>query len=234
MSSTGDTPARPRGRPRDEALAGRRREQILDAATTVFARHGYRRADVQEIADEVGVGKGTVYRYFSGKAELFLAAVDRGIVELIERLRASMEDTDDAIERIRRGVATYLEYFELHPELPELFIQERAEFRHHRLPLYFQHQESEEEWLEEIRGVVEAGRLRKIRPETILDVMGDLLYGVMLTNHLSGRSKPLASQVHEILDIAFYGILSPEERERRPPEPDPSTEACDRDATTKR
>jgi AcrR family transcriptional regulator len=46
-------------------------------ATSVFTQ-GFATADVQEIANKTGVGKGTIYRYFPSKEELFLAAVDHG------------------------------------------------------------------------------------------------------------------------------------------------------------
>ena len=47
--------------------------QILEAAKRVFARDGYHRARMEAIARESGIGKGTVYEYFSSKRELFLA-----------------------------------------------------------------------------------------------------------------------------------------------------------------
>jgi AcrR family transcriptional regulator len=58
-----------RGRPRDETLVRRRREEILAAATRIFAQLGYRNTDVQIVADQLKVGKGTVYRYFPSKRE---------------------------------------------------------------------------------------------------------------------------------------------------------------------
>ena len=70
------------GRPEDVELQERRRGQILDAATSVFAAQGFATADVQEIAKKTGVGKGTIYRYFASKEELFLAAVDHGMRNL--------------------------------------------------------------------------------------------------------------------------------------------------------
>src|SRR5262245_37795229 len=55
----------------------RRREEILARAIELFARDGYADLDLQILADDVGVGKGTLYRYFGSKQELFLAAADR-------------------------------------------------------------------------------------------------------------------------------------------------------------
>src|SRR3954462_695441 len=73
---------RTRGRPKDLSLHDRRREEILEKATAVFAKHGYPNTDVQFIADPLRISKGTVYRYFPSKEQLFLAAVERGVRRL--------------------------------------------------------------------------------------------------------------------------------------------------------
>ena len=48
-----------------------KRQLILNAARKIFTRDGYHNARVETIAVEAGVGKGTVYEYFSSKQELF-------------------------------------------------------------------------------------------------------------------------------------------------------------------
>ena len=57
-------------RERNKAL---RREQILEAAVRVFARRGFGKATVAEIAEEAGVAAGTIYIYFEGKEDLFMS-----------------------------------------------------------------------------------------------------------------------------------------------------------------
>ena len=133
---------RPRGRPRDAALQQRRREQILAEATAVFAEHGYPGTDVQFIADPLGISKGTVYRYFPTKEELFLAAVERGVLRLKEHMERRVETVADPVERIAVAIRSHLEFFRSDPQLVELFIQERAEFRDQRQPIYFEHGEA--------------------------------------------------------------------------------------------
>jgi len=49
--------------------------QITSAALTVFARKGYVRATMDEIANAAGITKGTIYLYFSSKKDLLLAVV---------------------------------------------------------------------------------------------------------------------------------------------------------------
>jgi AcrR family transcriptional regulator len=53
-----------------------RRQQLLHAATWVFARKGYRRAAISDIIERAGVARGTFYLYFASKEQVFLAIVE--------------------------------------------------------------------------------------------------------------------------------------------------------------
>src|SRR5262252_186099 len=103
MSPINQAAARKRGRPKVEGLAERRREEILAAATRIFARLGYPGTDLQIVADRLGVGKGTVYRYFPSKEALFLAAADRGMTLLKGRIDAEAERAKAPLDKIVRA-----------------------------------------------------------------------------------------------------------------------------------
>ncbi len=205
------------GRPRDDGLRARRREEILGLASKVFAHRGYSQTDLQIVADKLGVGKGTLYRYFPTKRALFLAAADWGIHRLRNQLRADTQEIADPLKRIRAGIHSYLSFFDANPEVPELLIQERAEFKDRKKPTYFEHQgegDASKPWLELLRDLIAEGRVREIPVEEIMDVVGNLLYGTMFTNFFTGRKKNCAEQVQEILDIIFNGILTENERKK--------------------
>lgn len=53
-----------------------KRSQIIEAAARVFARKGYAKAVVAQIAIEANIGKGTVYEYFNSKEDLFFAVFE--------------------------------------------------------------------------------------------------------------------------------------------------------------
>ena len=200
------------GRPRDEELTARRREEILTVAAEFFAAHGYRGTDVQEVADRLEVGKGTVYRYFPSKRELFLGAVDRGMRELQASVAEATEGVEDPLRRIEMAIRTYLAYFEAHPDLVELFMQERAQFRDRATPTYFEHQNANTgPWRQLLLDLMAAGRVRQVPVERITDVTSALLYGTIFTNYFAGRQKPHDEQAGDILDLLFNGILSQEE-----------------------
>ena len=130
-----------RVRPVDEELWERRTDEILHVAATLFAERGFAGTDTQELADRVNIGKGTLYRYFPSKRELFLAAADRAMGRLREYLDAAIGIRDDPLEQIVAAIEAFLEFFDQHPEFAELLIQERALFRDRKKPTYIEHRE---------------------------------------------------------------------------------------------
>ncbi len=197
------------GRPPDEALQERRRRAILKVAAAVFAKHGFAATDVQWIADRLKISKGTIYRYFPSKEKLFLSAVEQGMDRVREHIDAARRAAGDKVEEIRAAVIAYLEFFKSNPGLVELFVQERAEFRERHRPIYFQHKDVRRgAWREHFAQLIAEGRIRSVPVERVMDVLGDVLYGTILTNHFTGRQKPFESQAQDLLDIFFHGILT--------------------------
>ena len=127
--------------PARQAALHRRCEEILEKAISLFAAHGYAGTDTQLLADELQVGKGTLYRYFHSKEELFLAAVDVVIRRMHERIEASLASVEDPLKQGREGILAYLAFFAEHPRYVELLIQERALFKDRGQPTYFQQRE---------------------------------------------------------------------------------------------
>lgn len=97
--------------PREDSRRGRRKREILRAASDVFAALGHDLANMQLIADSAGVTKATLYAHFGNKAQLFRAAIEYWMAELPEPaladpvegdLRAHMEEV--ARELLRQAV----------------------------------------------------------------------------------------------------------------------------------
>jgi AcrR family transcriptional regulator len=63
--------------PIEELLISARRNQILDAATRVFAEKGVHRATIKDIARAAGIADGTIYNYFANKDALLIGILDR-------------------------------------------------------------------------------------------------------------------------------------------------------------
>jgi AcrR family transcriptional regulator len=204
------------GRPSDDALRESRCEQILKVAAELFARHGYAGTDTQLLADKLGVGKGTIYRYFPSKEELFLAAADRVMRQLKIQVDGAIKDIADPLDQIAEAIRAYLAFFAEHPDYVELLMQERAQFKDRKESTYFQHAKNNvERWWDLYRDLIAQGRIRQMPVERITEVLSQLCYGTMFTNYFKGQRKPFAEQARDILDVVFHGILSDRERHAR-------------------
>lgn len=194
----------------------RRQEQILETAVQLFAEHGYSNTDTQLLAEKLQVGKGTIYRYFPSKRELFLAAADRVMRLMRQSVDASIVGIEEPFQRIGVAIRAFLSFFATHPEFVELLMQERAQFKDRKKPTYFVHREiNVRRWRELYSALIAAGRLRQISVDRITDVISNLLYGTMFTNYFVGPQKCVETQAQDILDIVFHGILSDAERQSR-------------------
>ena len=106
-----------------------KREAILAAASIEFAERDFHQVLMDDVSARAGVGKGTLYRYFPTKDELFIATVFRGIDAFHQQfLRVLAEKAP--VERILTDAVTrVLEYFAGRGEV--LSLVQRYE---HRLP----------------------------------------------------------------------------------------------------
>ena len=82
------------------------RDGILDATERLLARYGYRKMTVEDIAREVGVGKGTIYLHFSSKEEVVLSHVDRIVERVKERLWEIARSEETAAVRLQSMLLT--------------------------------------------------------------------------------------------------------------------------------
>jgi TetR/AcrR family transcriptional repressor of mexJK operon len=96
-----------------EDRSARKRRVVVDAATTLFLRHGYLGTSMDQIAAFAGVSKPTVYKFFADKEQLFTAIVmetlDRAggpFLAGLSRLAETGQLADDLRDLARRYLAT--------------------------------------------------------------------------------------------------------------------------------
>ena len=109
------------GTERREARKAKSRGRILEAARGIFFRDGFMDANLDEVARGAGVAKGTLYRYFENKADLYVAVLaDNG--ELFERkMREAGAGPGSAPERVRRIADFYLAHWTANRDYFQIF-----------------------------------------------------------------------------------------------------------------
>lgn len=104
-----------------------RRQQLLDAARTLFAERGYHETTVDDITRAADVAKGTFYLYFSEKREVYVEVIRsfldviKGFVDLVTEQTPSPSDYFD---RVRRGAVGLLEMLQQNRQLARLAYRE--------------------------------------------------------------------------------------------------------------
>ncbi|MEE8228701.1 MAG: TetR/AcrR family transcriptional regulator [candidate division NC10 bacterium] len=89
----------------------RKRRDILQAAMRVFARDGYHRAKMEAVAEEAGIGKGTVYEYFKSKTDLFLVLYDHMLAELKDFYMKELAGIQQPAAILERFIAVAFQTF---------------------------------------------------------------------------------------------------------------------------
>src|SRR5262249_21692811 len=95
-------------------------EKIMTAAARLFATHRFHEARMEDIAALAEGGKGTLYRYFQDKEELYLALLERAGEGLSVRLAEALAGVEGARAKLVALVGGLIGYFEDNPHLFDL------------------------------------------------------------------------------------------------------------------
>ncbi len=110
-----------------------KRERLLKAAIKVFARDGFFKAKVEEIAKLAGVATGTTYLYFKNKDDLLISIFEEEMTPIIEKIKADLSKQESPEGRITTFIARHFEMVEQSPDLAlllEVELRQSNKFLH--------------------------------------------------------------------------------------------------------
>lgn len=197
------------GKTKKDVVTEFRTSEILAAAHRVFARKGFQGATIEDVAKAADVAKGTVYLYYRSKHDLYWAALKRGILDMLEKTRASMEAADTTAAKIHAFLDTKVRYFDENRDFFKIYLSEFGSCLTHPA----EDKEFTSYYLRQSRmlaAVLERGLRRKeIRPNradvTALAVT-DLTRG-LITHRLLGWSKgKVEDDIAFLFDFVWKGI----------------------------
>jgi AcrR family transcriptional regulator len=150
--------------------------RILRSAMDLFGERGYEDVPIDDVATRAGVGKGSVYRQFGSKEQLYAASVIEGFVQLrsqIEQGLAGVASTPERITTITRNILSYFwnrrQFFVLLRDPAKLPRAQEVRYRKERAQLSAV-----------ISGVLHEGaREGLIRNDLDFDLMAESLLGMM-------------------------------------------------------
>lgn len=105
-----------------------RRQEILNKAREMFSQRSYHAVSLEEISRALGMGKSTMYHYFSTKEELFTEVLKENVKELYEYVCSKVDAGQGFQEKVYLLVKAVLEHFEDNRETFLLLLRERLDF----------------------------------------------------------------------------------------------------------
>lgn len=94
-----------------------RQHQIHQAALCLFARYGYKKTTVEDVAAAVGMTKSNIYFYFTSKKDLYEKTVGYALVKWRDSVTEAIDATEDVIQKFTAMADTSFAYISQHEEL---------------------------------------------------------------------------------------------------------------------
>jgi len=178
------------------------REEILDAARTLFVKEGYEHVSIRKIAEKIEYAPGTIYLYFRDKAEILDRICEETFSKLEQRLRAIATDPSEPLDGLRRGLLTYVQFGVAHPNHYIVTFGQAKQ-----LP-QDQHPQAGERCFNILRAAVrrciDAGQLNCEDPEEVSQALWAGIHGI--TTLLVTGSFPFIEQTRLIERVIFILI----------------------------
>lgn len=105
-----------------------RRQRILARSQEVFAREGFRSAEVKTIAEQAGVGKATIYKFFDSKEDLLLTIVEENLHRVRDIALGHLMAQGDPLERLEAACRGMAAYIAANRQFARVLLQEAGEF----------------------------------------------------------------------------------------------------------
>src|SRR4051812_8924976 len=178
-----------------------KKECILTEAAKAFARFGFKKTSIDDIARDAGVGKGTVYLAANSKEDLYYQVLHRELREWISDCARAIDPRVPADQLLGGLLRVAMEYLEMRPLVGELLFGEA-----------FRTMPGWADRLEELRTLGQANiaevlrlgiRQGVFRPDLQIDTVAALLQDFHISAFLPGRKAPSKERM---IEKAFVGL----------------------------
>jgi AcrR family transcriptional regulator len=197
-----------------------RREEILEAAQSLFSSEGYDHTTIRRIAERVGVTPPVLYRHFKGKGEILLEICVRCFGELAAEIDRVLATEADPLKALRRMGENYVRFGLAHPDEYRLVFMSRdasVPGYNHRMQVLDDGETRGRmgavcfgQVTRHVAQLVQAGTLRAGDPATVAELLWIPLHGLvslLITKPdfpWSGRE----TLIQGVLDMAIDGLVA--------------------------
>ena len=193
-------------RTKEDVVEEFRKQTICDAAMRVVARKGIRSVTVQDIADEAGVAKGTIYIYFHSRDEILARSMDGATEQLLEKLAAACRSCRSFRDLLERRVRTQLQHFEENRDFFRMYLAMAEPLGEKRLRKHATYQTYLAQLEELLRGAIARKEIRDVRVDRLAVAISSVVRDIVLHRIIEREPPPLDEDVSFAVDFIMRGI----------------------------
>jgi len=188
-----------------------RTTRILEAANKVFAKMGFEKATMNDIASEAGYGKASLYFYFKSKDEIFDALINSEMDKRRESISKILSEEGDPVTKLDKFIDDTFEHIQTKSDFIRIFHSEQQRvyaLADEKFRSMFR--DAQQAMTKQLGAVISAGiktgHFRKIDPEIGATVfLGALSSTVVHWFHSKGKIS-LENYKTQIMDILLKGV----------------------------
>lgn len=185
------------------------RDQIIETASRIFSKYGFRKTTMDEIARLMGKGKSSIYYYFKNKEEIYEAVINHETEILRRELVKAISQADTPQEKLRRFVEVRMRIF---IKLSNVYNAIRTEVVAHLGSIEKFRQKYDREEIHMLQDILQEGVDKGIfRVEDTLltaTAIATAMKGLEVPLFWSGVRKDTEERMADLLNVLFYGILN--------------------------
>jgi len=188
-----------------------RRQYILSVAEKLFAKNGFYRTGITEIAKASEFGIGTVYQFFKNKEEIYATLVGRRFDNLFELIKEATSKAGTPTEMIKALIKTKLYFFQKNYDFLKIFISEHGEvFVHVREDWRRELRKKYHAYIDFVAKIVEEGikkgEFKDLPPKEAATLIIGSCNALIYKWTTDETENSLTKKLPQVLEVIFYGL----------------------------
>ncbi|MFN3967089.1 MAG: TetR/AcrR family transcriptional regulator [Endomicrobiia bacterium] len=196
---------------KDKNLLEEKRNKIIQASINVFVKKGFFKTQMEDIAREAGVAKGTLYLYFKSKEELFASFFENIFEQAFSDIEKIKNMSASAIDKLKIIVKNQIEFCQKNLELfmmidRELHNMDKTLKMTNTKKIMKKYEDIIYSLSEIVKQGIKEKSIKNIDPVLISVILIDAVKSVVFRNVKFHSKEKLTNQIPVVLDILLNGI----------------------------
>jgi TetR/AcrR family fatty acid metabolism transcriptional regulator len=185
-----------------------KRKAILDSAIEVFAKKGFSKANIQEVANKADVASGTVYLYFRNKDDLLLQAMKSMMDSTLSEIKSKIANIETSVEKLFLFFYHHCEIFTHNPSMARFLIVElrQSEEFYKKHPTYNPYHEYQSFVQELVTNAIAEGTTMPYNPVVISYILLGAMDTILMEWLINPDRINLEQVTTEVREILHNGM----------------------------